>query len=79
MIIYNCFVSEDYKQLQQGRSSVFLMVGWESHPRQKSLEIQNLGWEILKVGEIGIKQILKQRVYFRISVAMRNTYQLLNI
>ena len=55
------------------------MVGWESHPRQKSLEIQNLGWEFLKVGEIGIKQILKQRVYFRISVAMRNTYQLLNI
>ena len=24
-IIYNCFVSENYKQLQQGHSSIFLM------------------------------------------------------
>ena len=55
------------------------MGGWESHPLRKSLEIQNLGWEFLKVGEIEIKQLLKQRVSFRISVAMRNTYQLLKI
>ena len=35
MIIYSCFVSENYKQLQQGRSSTFLKAGWESHPRRK--------------------------------------------
>ena len=36
VISYNSFVSENYKQLQQGRS-IFLMGGWESHPHQKKL------------------------------------------
>ena len=45
MIIYNCFVSENYKQLQQGRSSIFLMGGWESHPRRKNLINSKLGME----------------------------------
>ena len=45
MIIYNCFVSENYKQLQQGRSSIFLTGGWESHPRQKNLRNSKLGIE----------------------------------
>ena len=51
------------------------MGGWESNPRRK-----NLRREFLKVGEIEIRQILKQRVSFRrISVTMRNAYLLLNM
>ena len=45
LIIYNCFVSENYKQLQQGRSLIFLMGGWESHPRLKNLRNSKLGME----------------------------------
>ena len=45
MIIYNCFVSENYKQLQQGRSSIFLMGRWESHPCRKNLINSKLGME----------------------------------
>ena len=45
MIIYDCYVSENYKQLQQGRSSIFLMGGWESHPRRKKLRNSKLGME----------------------------------
>ena len=60
-IIYNCFVSKNYKQLQQGRSSI--LGGWESHPHRKNfIEIEKCGWEFLKLGELGIKQIFKQRV-----------------
>ena len=59
MIIYNCSVSQNSKQSQQGLSSIFLM----GHiPTKKFQEIQNWGWEFLKVSEIGIKQISKQRV-----------------
>ena len=32
---------------------------------QKSINIQNWGGKFLKVGEIGVKQILKQRFSFR--------------
>ena len=46
MIIYNCFVSENYKQLQRGRSSIFLMGGWESHDRRKNLRNSKLGMEM---------------------------------
>ena len=28
-MIYNFFVSENYKKLQQGHSSIILMAGWE--------------------------------------------------
>ena len=43
---------------------------------QKSINIQNWGGKFLKVGEIGVKQMLKQRFSFRkISVTMRNAFQ----
>ena len=42
-IIYNSFVSENYKQLQQGHFSIFLMVDWKSHPRWKNLRNSKLG------------------------------------
>ena len=45
MIIYNCFASGNYKQLQQERSSISLIGGWESHPRQKILRNSKLGME----------------------------------
>ena len=45
MIIYNCFVSKNYKKLQQGRSSIFLMGGREPHPRRKNLRNSKLGME----------------------------------
>ena len=35
--------SENYKQLQQGLSSIFLMGGCESHPHRKSLRKSKLG------------------------------------
>ena len=37
MIIYNCFVSDNYEELQQRRTSIFVMGGWESHPQRKNL------------------------------------------
>ena len=43
MIIQSCFVSENCKQLQQERSSIFLKGGWESHPRRKKLRNSKLG------------------------------------
>ena len=64
MMIYNCFFYDNYEQLQQGRSSTYLMCGWELHPAEKILKIQNLGWEFFEVGKVGMKQIFKQRVSF---------------
>ena len=61
-MIYNCFVFENYKQLQLGNSSIFLMVDWKSH--QKNLTNSKLGKVFLKVSEAGIKQIFQQRVSF---------------
>ena len=43
MIIYNCLVSENYKHLQQGRFSMFLIGGWESHPRRNNLISSKFG------------------------------------
>ena len=44
MIIYNCFVSENYKQLQQGLD---IFNEWmESEPRRKKLRNSKLGMEI---------------------------------
>ena len=72
-IIYNSFVSENYKQLQQGHFSIFLMVDWKSHPHWR--ERENWGRDFLKVCEIVIKQTFQQRVSFGIIyVTMRNTY-----
>ena len=46
MIIYSCSVSENYEQLQLGGSSMFLMGGWQSHPRRKILRNLNLGMRV---------------------------------
>ena len=42
----------------------FLLGGWQTHPHWKNLEIQYWGGEFLKVDELVIKQIFKQRLSF---------------
>ena len=42
-MIYNCFVFENYKQLQQGHSSIFLMVGWSPIPAEKKIKKFKIG------------------------------------
>ena len=41
MIIYDRFVSENYKQLEHGCSLIFLMGKWEYHPQRKNLRNSN--------------------------------------
>ena len=76
-IIYNCLVSENDKQLQQGCSPNFYLVGGKHIPTEnRNLEIKYWGGEFLKVDEL----VIKQRLSFFIlhsSVTMRNTYQIL--
>ena len=80
-IIYNFLVSENDTQLQQGCSPNFYLVGGKHIPTEnRNLEVKYWGGEFLKVDELVIKQIFKQRLSFFIlqsSVTMRNTYQLL--
>ena len=42
-MIYNCLVSENYKQLQQEHYPIYLTVDWKSHPRRKNLRNSKLG------------------------------------
>ena len=66
MRIYNSFVSEYYKKLQQGHSSIFL-VG-ESHPRRKKFKKFDIG----KIRQIKLNI---QRTLFCVRfVTIRNTY-----
>ena len=44
MRIYNSFAFENYKKLQQGCSSIFLM--GECHPTEKKLRNSELGREV---------------------------------
>ena len=63
-LIYNCLVSENDKQLQQGHSPNFYWVGGKHIPPEKILEIQYWGGEFLQVDEMVIKQIFKERLSF---------------
>ena len=44
---------------------------------EKIKEIQNWGGKFLKVGEVGIKRLFKQRVSFRRISVTRNTMEIL--